>query len=107
MTNKTLESIAGGITVVSLATATLGVVGTGIYEGVTGNKIFGAENPTVFFAALAGYTAPVVSLMSSTIAEGTSSENDEAILGALICPIGPIVSAALYGVGYGVGKLFS
>ena len=103
-------AVGGAFTVTviaGLAAATLGAIGTGIYEGYTGNKIFGAENPTPLIAAAAGYLTPIVGVIGSSILDSDSRGNDEAFLGALICPIGPIVSGTLYATGYGVGKLFS
>jgi len=94
--------------VVGALGATVGALGAGVYEGYTGQKIFGAENTTMVLAAAAGYGTPILMTIIPEKEETYSDRRgrDDAFLGAVICPIGPAVSMALYGAGYGIGYLF-
>ena len=85
-------------------TATVGALGAGIYEGYTGQKIFGSETPASIRAVEIAYVTPIIAVIGDKIIRG--GNNDEALLGALMCPIGPAISLALYGMGYGIGKIF-
>lgn len=118
MIENKLEKIVSGVgtavkgTAITAVTvgalgATIGALGAGVYEGCTGQKIFGAENPTVVLAAAAGYGTPILMTMIPEKNETYSDRRsrDDAFLGAVICPIGPMISMALYGAGYGIGYL--
>jgi hypothetical protein len=98
--------VAGAVAALA---AVAGGIGVGIYEGATGQKIFGAENPSMIMAAGAGYAAQLIPCIATQFhtSDEMSYGDDEAILGGIICPIGPIAGMLFYGMGYGIGKLFA
>jgi hypothetical protein len=100
---------AGGIT--AAAVAVVGAIAAGIYEGGSGQKLLGAENPSMAIAAGAGYIAfllpAVAEQFHKSDEQGNCHAEDGLLLGALICPIGPVAGMISYGIGYGMGKLFA
>jgi len=118
MTEGKLEKIVSGVGTavkgtaiitanVGLLGATVGALGAGVYEGYTGQKIFGPETPTPILAAGLGYGTPILATMIPDENETYRYQRlrDDAFVGAVICPIGPMISMALYGAGYGIGYL--
>lgn len=109
MNESMLETIVGVpmkvVALGRLATATVGAFGAGVYEGCTGQKIFGAENPTVVLAAAAGYLTPLITAFTPDREVGLI-ERDEMVLTAIAFPIGAVIGVVCYGAGYAVGNLF-
>ena len=78
--------------------STVGAFGVGVYEGCTGDRVFG-ETSSMMVAGGTAYATQVLS--------GVMTMDDGAAFGSIICPFGPVIGIAIYGAGYGIGRLFS
>jgi hypothetical protein len=83
---------------VGLVASTVGAFGVGVYEGCTGDRVFG-ETSSMLVAAGTAYATQVLS--------GVITMDGEATMGAIMFPLGPVAGVAIYGAGYGLGSLIS
>ncbi len=125
MMKNTLENMVEGIrttaqvtmttaVITTSAIATIGAFGAGIYEGCSGQKIFGEGNSIQIVAPAMGYTAlilagltPQKNKSTPTLIQQIGLIDEEGFVDArMIVFFPPMVGVGLYGIGYGIGKLF-
>ncbi|OGY53784.1 MAG: hypothetical protein A2912_03905 [Candidatus Buchananbacteria bacterium RIFCSPLOWO2_01_FULL_40_23b] len=98
---KNIESLLG-VAAIGAGASIVGALGAGVYEGVTGERVF--ENTNMLATtAVTGYGAQLFGVLAARESWGPHIRAAQDKYIAL--PIVPAITAACYGAGYGIGYL--